>query len=296
MISPPLPPVSMVGYTILGLMRPFLFSLKRHIDRQIWSERRQIYTTTPKLPTLMSSTSHIDLTSISVEELSNSLSKVECALQTEALRARLPAQLVPFASNISVTTPVQSISISPTDGLNESACEVNESRVVMSVTVFSSDSQPKDDSDEPGVKSLELVWRHWWTASGSVYSRMYSLFLEYGRPSDIKWAKRAVKQGRRQDRIIPAHEMPLRAKAFTGLYGDPGMDRYRSTHGGIKMIVAELVKDMGFSSGGEVNKLDVLESLLGDGARESLDRCVEEERPTFRKVIEEELEESTDPY
>jgi hypothetical protein len=192
----------------------------------------------------------------------------------------------------------------------------------MSITVApSSDSHSKANSQKPDVKSLELVSKYWWTSSryatGSADSCMYSLVLEYGLQSDIEAAKHwqstvveDVEEGESEDEDEPEedyqiskfYQMPLKVKAFTGRYGDPGIDSdtYQSSHGGIKLVVAELLNDMGFRGGGEIDKLQVIESLLGDGARELLDGCVEEEeeeeRPTFRKVIEDELEEYKDPY
>jgi hypothetical protein len=43
------------------------------------------------------------------------LSKVKSSRETETLRARLPAQLAQFASNISIIEPIQTIRISHTD-------------------------------------------------------------------------------------------------------------------------------------------------------------------------------------
>ncbi|KAG5641786.1 hypothetical protein DXG03_004190 [Asterophora parasitica] len=56
-------------------------------------------------------------------------SKVKSSEETEKLQARLPAQLAPFASNISIVGPIRTVSISLNDGIHYSACEVKERRI-----------------------------------------------------------------------------------------------------------------------------------------------------------------------
>ena len=51
------------------------------------------------LTTTMSSPSQIDYTTMREDRLAEMLSKVKSSRETEALRARLPAQLAQFASN-----------------------------------------------------------------------------------------------------------------------------------------------------------------------------------------------------
>jgi hypothetical protein len=132
----------------------------------------------------MSSVSQIDHANMPEDQLAEMLSKVKSSRETEALRARLPAQLTPFASNISVIEPIQTLSISPTDGVHNCSCGVKERRVFMSVAVVPSPHSQSQDSEEPHAKPLELVWRDWWTSSryltGSTDPHMHSLSLRYG--------------------------------------------------------------------------------------------------------------------
>jgi hypothetical protein len=143
----------------------------------------------------------------------------------------------------------------------------------MSVAVVPSPHLQSQDSEEPHAKPLELVWRDWSTSSryltGSADSHMHSISLRYGPPH---------------------RGMRSKATAFTGSYGDPGRNESKSSHGGIKSVVEEVVRDMGFRECELDNKLEVIEALLGDDGRQLLGRHAEDET-TLKKVIEDELEE-----
>jgi hypothetical protein len=66
--------------------------------------------------------------------------------------------------------------------------------------------------------------------------------------------------------------MRSKAKAFTGSYGDPGTFESKSSHSGVKSIVEEVVRDMGFRECELDNKLEVIEALLGDDGRQLLEK------------------------
>jgi hypothetical protein len=82
----------------------------------------------------------------------------------------------------------------------------------------------------------------------------------------------------------------MQATAFTGWYDDPGTSDSESSHGGIKSVVEEVVRDMGFRECELDNKLEVIEALLGDDGRQLLESDAQE-GTTLRKIIEDELEE-----
>lgn len=146
----------------------------------------------------------------------------------------------------------------------------------MSVSVAPSphsQSQNSEKADEPHAKPLELVWRDWWTSSryatGSANSHMHSISLRYGPP-----------------------ELGMHSKvtAFTGWYDDPGTGETIFSHGGIKSVVGEVVRDMGFREHELGDKLEVIEALLGDDGRQLLESHAQD-GTTLRKIIEDELEE-----
>lgn len=250
----------------------------------------------------MSSVSQIDLATIPENQLAEALSKVKSSRETEALRARLPAQLAPFASNITITEPIHTVSISAIDGLYYSSFGINERKIVMAVTVVPS---PYSQSKVSYMRPLEVVWRDWWTSSkngtGSADSFMYSLSIRCRRPNFNAESPTAEKED--PDFRLPSRGLRLdrgkrgTAKAFTGWYVDPGPSLYQSSHGYIKAVVAELVQDMGFLGGGDEDDtllVEVIEALLGDDGKQLLESCVEEGTP-LRKVIEDELEEEDFP-
>jgi hypothetical protein len=84
--------------------------------------------------------------------------------------------------------------------------------------------------------------------------------------------------------------MSLKATAFTGWYDDPGTSDTKSSHGGIKSVVEEVVRDMGFREHELDNKLEVVEALLGDDGRKILESYAQD-GTTLRKIIEDDLEE-----
>jgi len=84
--------------------------------------------------------------------------------------------------------------------------------------------------------------------------------------------------------------MRSKATAFTSRYSDPGMSESESSHGGIKSVVEEVVRDMGFRERELDDKLEVIEALLGDDGRQLLESHARE-GTTLRKIIEDELEE-----
>jgi hypothetical protein len=133
----------------------------------------------------------------------------------------------------------------------------------MSVAVVPS----PQDLEQLHAKSLELVWQDWRTHSryltGSASSHMHSLSLKY------------------------AHAR--RVEAFTGWYCDPGTSESQSSHAGIKSVVTEVARDMGFREGELDNKLEVIEALLGHDGRQLLESHAQD--TTLRKIIEDELEE-----
>ena len=145
----------------------------------------------------------------------------------------------------------------------------------MSVVVIPDPSphSQSQDAEEPHAKPLELVWRDWWTSSryltGSADSHMHSFSLVYG---------------------LPHREMRSKATAFTGWYDDPGTSESQSSHGGVKSVVEEVVRDMGFRECELDNKLEVIEALLGDDGRQLLEGHAQD-GTTLRKIIEDELEE-----
>ena len=132
--------------------------------------------------TTSSSTSQVDHATMSEGQLAQMLSKVKSSRETEELRARLPAQLAPFASNISITEPISRGDADGLDGVHFCACKVKERRIRMSVTMVPSPHSPSQGSEEPHVKPLELVWHDWWTTSkygtGSADSHMRSISLQ----------------------------------------------------------------------------------------------------------------------
>ena len=209
----------------------------------------------------MLSESQTDLATISEVQLAETLSKVKCLRQTEELQARLPAQLAPFESNISIIKPIETVNTNPT-GVHHCVCKVKERKIRMSVAVA-----PSPDS-EPHVKTLKLDYLDWWSSSryltGAAQSHMQSISFQYGPPHRGK------------------------TKAFTGWYDDPGTSETISKHGGIKSVVKEIVRDMGFH-GCEIDELEVIEALLGDDGRELLESYAQD-GPTLRKIIEDELE------
>jgi len=206
----------------------------------------------------MSSASQIDHATIPEDQLAEMLSKVKSSRETEALRARLLAQLAPFASNISIIEPIQTVRTSPTDGVHLCTCKVKERRICMSVAVVPSPYSQSQDSEEPDAKPLKLIWRDWWTRSkyltGSADSHMHSIFLQYGPP----------RRG-------------MHSKAFTGWYDDdPGTSVTKYSHGGVKSVVEEVVRDMGFRESELDYKLEIIEALLGDDKRELLERYAQD--------------------
>jgi hypothetical protein len=116
------------------------------------------------------------------------LSKVKSSRETETLRARLPAQLAQFASNISIIEPIQTIRISHTDGVHCCSCGSEERRTCMSVAVVPSPHSQSQDSEEPRTKPFEFVWQDWSTGSsyliGSMSSQKCSISIKYGPPRD----------------------------------------------------------------------------------------------------------------
>jgi hypothetical protein len=84
--------------------------------------------------------------------------------------------------------------------------------------------------------------------------------------------------------------MRSKATAFTGWYDDPGISMTEYSHGGIKSVVEEVVRDLGFRESELDNKLvmEVLDALLGDDGRKLLENHTNE--TTLRKVIEDELD------
>jgi hypothetical protein len=128
-------------------------------------------------------------------------------------------------------------------------------------------------SPEPHVaKTLKLDYLDWWSSSryitGAAQSHMQSISFQYGSPQ---------------------HGMGVKAKAFTGWYDDPGMSETISNHGGIKSVVKEIVRDLGFRECEIDNELEVIEALLGDDGRELLESYAKD-GPTLRKIIEDKLE------
>jgi hypothetical protein len=125
---------------------------------------------------------------------------------------------------------------------------------------------------EPYTMPLELVWRDWRTSSpylsGSADSHMHSISLRYG---------------------LHRRGMRLEAKSFMGWYDDPGTSETELSHGGIKSVVENVVRHMGFLEGELDNKLEVIEALLGKDGRKILD-SYPEDGATLRKIIEEEME------
>ncbi len=84
--------------------------------------------------------------------------------------------------------------------------------------------------------------------------------------------------------------MRLEATAFTGRYFDPATLVSASSHGGVKSVAEEVVRDMGFRESELDNKLEVIEALLGDDGRQLLDGHGHvEDGATLRKVIEDEV-------
>jgi hypothetical protein len=142
----------------------------------------------------------------------------------------------------------------------------------MSVAVVPSPYSQSQDSEERHAKPLELVWRDWWTGAsyiiGSADSNMHSISLRYGPPH----------RGMRSE-----------ATAFTGWCDALGASASRSSHGGIKSVVEEVVRDMGFRECELDNKLEVIEALLGDDGRQLLEGEAHE-GTTLRETIEDELE------
>lgn len=219
------------------------------------------------------------------DQLAELLSNVKSLRETEALRARLPAQLAPFASNISITKPVEIISTSPPVGINGSYFIVNERRISMSVAVVPSppshsqsqgqgSAGPADEPPRAKKKPLELIYRDWMTrtlyVSGAAESEMLYIFLHYGDSGD---ATRS------------------RARAFSGRYSDPQIRGIGYSHGRIKSVVGEVARDMGLREGELENKLEMIDALLGDDGKELLDSPPwEGPREPLRKVIEDELE------
>jgi hypothetical protein len=128
------------------------------------------------------------------------------------------------------------------------------------------------------VKLLELVWRNWSTtskyATGLAVSYMHSISLQYG---------------------LPHCEMHGPVTAFTNSYDDPGITFINSSHGGIKSVVEEVVRDMGLSERELDNKLELIEALLGDDGRQLLESHPEDGTP-LKKIIEDELDEYDGPY
>jgi len=91
--------------------------------------------------------------------------------------------------------------------------------------------------------------------------------------------------------------MRSKATAFTGSYADPGTSVSGFSHDGIKSVVEEVVRDMGFRESELDNKLEVIEALLGGDGRQLLgghDHAWDEK--TLRKIIEDELEQEERYY
>jgi hypothetical protein len=101
---------------------------------------------------------------------------------------------------------------------------------------------------------------------------MHSISLRYGPPRGVR----------------------SKARAFTGSYGDPGESVSELSHGGVKSVAEEVVRDMGFRECeiDNKNKLAVIEALLGDDGRQLLESHAEDRvGPTLRTIIEDEKEE-----
>jgi len=66
-----------------------------------------------------------------------------------------------------------------------------------------------------------------------------------------------------------------------------------SSHGGVNSVVEEVVQDMGFRESEFVNKMEVIEALLGGDGMPLLECSIldSEYEPPLRGIIEDELEE-----
>ena len=135
------------------------------------------------LTTTMSSASQIDRATMSEDRLVEMLSKMKSSREAEALRrARLPAQLAPSASNMSIVEPIQTVCTNPTVGVYCYSCEVDERRICMSVAVIPPPhSQSQDPTEEPHAKPLEFVWRDCYR--GEVYRRICGIQYAFYLPS-----------------------------------------------------------------------------------------------------------------
>jgi hypothetical protein len=125
-----------------------------------------------------------------------------------------------------------------------------------------------------GLSPLELVWRDWQTSlkyiSVSVDSHILSISLQYGPPHG----------GTRS----------LKATAFICKYDHLQASLSESAHGGVKSVVEEMVRDMGFREG-DINKLEVIGVLLGDDGRQLMESQAVD-GTTLGEIIEDELDEN----
>ena len=104
----------------------------------------------------------------------------------------------------------------------------------------------------------------------------------------------------------PGEGTQSKATVFTGWYDDDsGISQSLSSHGGIKSVVGDVVRDMGFREG-EIDdklKLEVIEALLGGDGRQILDIVPKRARDgkvlsALKDVIKDELEvdDAADPF
>ncbi|KAF8900979.1 hypothetical protein CPB85DRAFT_1439288 [Mucidula mucida] len=142
--------------------------------------------------------------------------------ETIALRARLPDFLQPFASNLSVCDPSDDQKIRRLDGANSCTFYISASSVSLTV------SPPASTHPQ---KHLKIHSENWGTSSRYVTdcasSEKLAVFLSY-RAVDDESDRRGLANA------------------------DPGEDMYAHSAKGVKEIVEDVVRDMGYT----MEKLD----------------------------------------
>jgi hypothetical protein len=118
---------------------------------------------------------------------------------------------------------------------------------------------------EDEVKHLELHWQEWTTCvkydTGVALSAIQAISLYYGPPF-LPPPERHYDD----DYFRPKTNCVGFKEAFVGEYNDPGTDMCERSHGQIKIVAREVLRDLGFTDEYETRKMELefIEALLGD--------------------------------
>jgi hypothetical protein len=179
--------------------------------------------------------------------------------ETKALRARFPPHLTDLASCLQVVRPKETTITSLGGGANGSCCTLKKYKVHLSVHLGQEDVNAID-------KELTLTLCRW---------RLYHIYVSGSASSETISA--SIKYGKKQD-----------LGAFASEYSDPGIEMFEATHGGVKTVLKNLLRDLG--GGGDLDEIEMLGLLMGDDLEAMIDVELKKRYPSLRKVIIEQLE------